>query len=151
MAPIRYRKVVAYVTRRSPDGRTELLVFEHRDYPDSGVQVPAGTVEEGESLENALAREVLEETGRDDFRPLLLIAHYEWVHPRTCNIHERHVFHLEAPPNVPDEWEWLETSGGTVSDEDGYVFLYRWVPLDQVPVLAGDLGDHLHTLRALLP
>jgi 8-oxo-dGTP pyrophosphatase MutT (NUDIX family) len=151
MAPIRYRKVVAYVTRLAHDGRTELLVFEHRDYPDSGVQVPAGTVEDGESIETALAREVLEETGRGDFRTVRMLAHSDWVHPTTGNTHERHVFHLEAPPDAPDEWQWTETSGDTLSGEDGYVFLYRWVPLDQVPSLAGALGDHLDTLRALLP
>jgi 8-oxo-dGTP pyrophosphatase MutT (NUDIX family) len=148
MPPVRYRKVVAYITRTTPNGSTELLVFDHRDYPDSGTQVPAGTVEEGESIEAALAREVLEETGRADLRPMRMLAHYDWVHPRTGNIHERHVFHLEAPPGVPDAWSWIETSGGGVSDEDGYVFVYRWVPLNDVPALAGHLGDHLEALKA---
>jgi ADP-ribose pyrophosphatase YjhB (NUDIX family) len=149
--PIRYLKVVAYVTRRTPGGRTELLVFDHRDHPDAGTQVPAGTVHEGEAIEDALAREVLEETGRSDLRPVRMLARYEWIHPRTGNIHERHVFHLEAPPDVPGGWSWTETSGGELSDEDGIVFVYRWVPLDRVPPLAGSLGDHLDALRALLP
>ena len=151
MSPVRYLKVVAYVTRRTPDGRTELLVFDHRDYPDAGTQVPAGTVEQGESVEDALAREVSEETGRDDFRPVRMLARSNWTHPDTHNIHERHVFHLEAPPDVPDAWTWIETGGGSVPDEQGYVFVFRWVPLDQVPQLAGDLGDHLAALRSLLP
>jgi ADP-ribose pyrophosphatase YjhB (NUDIX family) len=148
---VRYLKVVAYVTRRTPGGRTELLVFDHRDHPEAGTQVPAGTVHDGESIEHALQREVLEETGRADLRPIRMLAHYDWVHPRTGNTHERHVFHLEAPPEVPDEWAWTETSGGELSDEHGYVFVYRWVPLDRVPPLAGGLGDHLDTLRASLP
>ena len=151
MSPVRYLKVVAYVTRRTPDGRTELLVFDHRDYPDAGTQVPAGTVEEGESIDDALARELSEETGLDGLRPVRKLAHYDWTHPDTHNIHERHVFHLEAPPGLPDVWTWIETSGGEVSDEEGYVFLFRWVPLDRVPLLAGGLADHLDALRALLP
>ena len=52
------KKVVAYITRGD-----ELLVFTHRDSPEAGVQVPAGTVEEGETLDAAVLREVHEETG----------------------------------------------------------------------------------------
>ena len=33
------RKVLAYVTRGD-----ELLVFRHRDFPEAGLQVPAGTM-----------------------------------------------------------------------------------------------------------
>jgi 8-oxo-dGTP pyrophosphatase MutT (NUDIX family) len=53
------RKVTAFVTRGR--GReAELLVFRHGI---SGVQVPAGTVEQGESFEAAVVRETMEETG----------------------------------------------------------------------------------------
>jgi len=34
------RRVLAYVTRER-NGRTELLVFDHRDDPGAGTQVPA--------------------------------------------------------------------------------------------------------------
>ena len=40
------RKAIAYVTRQGPAGIRELLVFEHRDYPEAGTEVPAGTVDE---------------------------------------------------------------------------------------------------------
>jgi 8-oxo-dGTP pyrophosphatase MutT (NUDIX family) len=52
-------KVTAFVTR-GVGAAAELLVFRHGR---SGVQVPAGTVEEGESAEAAVVREVAEETG----------------------------------------------------------------------------------------
>ena len=52
-------KVVAFVTRKR-NGVKELLLFRH---PRAGVQIPAGTVEDGESLKTALKREVYEETG----------------------------------------------------------------------------------------
>jgi 8-oxo-dGTP pyrophosphatase MutT (NUDIX family) len=150
VAPIRYLKVVAYITRRAPGGSTELLVFDHRDDPDAGTQVPAGTVEDREPIADALAREVFEETGLGNLHVAQMLAHYEWIHPLTGNVHERHVFHLEAPPDAPDEWTWLETSGGEVPDDEGHVFVFRWVPLDRVPMLAGGLGDHLDALRASL-
>jgi hypothetical protein len=40
-------KVLAYITRNSS---REVLVFDHRDKPQAGVQVPAGTVDEGEDI-----------------------------------------------------------------------------------------------------
>lgn len=55
-------KVTAFITRRRNDA-TELLVFRH---PYAGIQVPAGTVELGESIEAALLREVQEESGLTD-------------------------------------------------------------------------------------
>ena len=53
------QKVTAFIVRES-GGVKELLVFKH---PTAGIQIPAGTVEDGESLETAVKREVYEETG----------------------------------------------------------------------------------------
>jgi 8-oxo-dGTP pyrophosphatase MutT (NUDIX family) len=52
-------KVAAFVVRQTPTG-IELLLFEH---PYAGNQFPAGTVEEGETAEQAACREAEEETG----------------------------------------------------------------------------------------
>lgn len=52
-------KVTAFVTCGSGD-ELRLLLFEH---PSAGIQIPAGTVEEGETPEEAARREVAEETG----------------------------------------------------------------------------------------
>jgi 8-oxo-dGTP pyrophosphatase MutT (NUDIX family) len=34
----------------------ELLVFDHRDHPNAGTQVPAGRIDPGETLEQCLLR-----------------------------------------------------------------------------------------------
>jgi 8-oxo-dGTP pyrophosphatase MutT (NUDIX family) len=52
-------KVTTFITRFTARG-TDLLVFEH---PHAGIQIPAGTVEQGETLEQAALREAHEETG----------------------------------------------------------------------------------------
>lgn len=59
------QKVTGFVTRQRPGRCAELLVFQH---PTAGIQLPAGTVEEGESLEVAAYREVAEETGLTQVR-----------------------------------------------------------------------------------
>jgi 8-oxo-dGTP pyrophosphatase MutT (NUDIX family) len=57
-------KVTAFITRPGPAG-TEILLFRH---PSAGIQIPAGTVEEGETLEQAVLREAAEETGLKNVR-----------------------------------------------------------------------------------
>lgn len=52
-------KVTAFIVRKKND-IPQLLVFKH---PTAGIQIPAGTVEANETSENALLREVREETG----------------------------------------------------------------------------------------
>lgn len=39
---------------REKEGVMQLLVFKHRDIPEAGIQVPGGTVDEGETLEAAI-------------------------------------------------------------------------------------------------
>ena len=57
-------KVTAFITRQEEEAK-ELLVFQH---PSAGVQVPAGTVEAGEPIEQAVLRETFEETGLEGVR-----------------------------------------------------------------------------------
>jgi len=52
-------KVTAFVTRNFQQHK-ELLLFRH---PNAGIQLPSGTVEEDELPEQAVLREVAEETG----------------------------------------------------------------------------------------
>lgn len=66
--PAILHKVTAFVTRGA-----ELLLFRH---PEAGIQLPAGTVEEGESLEAAVCREAEEESG------LLGIRLRRWLYSR---------------------------------------------------------------------
>jgi 8-oxo-dGTP pyrophosphatase MutT (NUDIX family) len=142
------RKVVAYIIREKA-GERQLLVFIHRDFPEAGLQVPAGTVEDDETIEAGLKREVVEETGLRDFEVVREIATYDRVHPVTGNTHERHVFLLTVPPSTPDEWIWVETDGGKKSELEGYVFCYGWANLSGKIDLAGGLGDYLHAFREI--
>ena len=115
-------RVVAYVTRGD-----ELLVFEYADENDpSGVQVPAGGVDEDERLDLAVLREVEEETGLTGARLVRELGVSDFV--ANGWHHEQHFFQLEAPPGLPDEWEHVGTGGG---EDDGHVFLCRFVPREK--------------------
>ena len=125
-------KVLAYITRDSGD-RLQLLVFDHRHVPDAGAQVPGGTVEPDEPIEDALWREIEEESGlrRRELRLVEKLAVYESESHST----RRHVFHLVAETPIADFW--TQTVGGSGEDE-GFVFDYRWVDLEDSTRLAGD-------------
>jgi len=122
-------KVLAYITRER-DGRRELLVFTHRDDPEAGVQVPAGTVEPGEPIEDALFREIREESGLTDAQLVRQLAEHEEVEWDN----NRHVFHLIAPNGAPDRWAHIVHGQG---EDAGMVFEYRWVDLSERVELAG--------------
>ena len=161
------RKVIAYVTR-GKGGKRQLLVFTHHDYPEAGLQVPAGTVDAGESVEAALFREIEEESGiSTGLRLVKLLAVYDWYNPETGIVNERHVFHVESTGYTPERWNWLESGGRLKPPADlgepwhwpeahkpfsphleGYVFQFEWRDLDGQIELAGEQGAWLSEIEA---
>ena len=138
---IAVKKVVAYITRGD-----ELLVFTHRDYPEAGVQVPAGTVEEGETLDAAVLREVHEETGlpRSSVRILSYLGYRLWQAGPHC--HERHFYHLLLTAEAPDSWCHDELHAGT---GEPIAFCFSWVQRDDPALcLAGGQGALLGQISA---
>jgi 8-oxo-dGTP pyrophosphatase MutT (NUDIX family) len=118
-------KVVAYITRETERG-TELLVFRHPRHIKTPIQVPQGTVEDGESVIDGLWRELEEETGRANFVLISQLAkvpfHADW----RDEWQERNVFHLSAPADTPDEWTHVVTNG---ESDKGLCFEFFWLPL----------------------
>jgi 8-oxo-dGTP pyrophosphatase MutT (NUDIX family) len=118
-------------------GRGVLLLWRHRFITDRwGWEVPAGRVEPGESLEEAAAREALEETG---WRPGPLRRLTSYDPTPGVSDHRFHVFRTGSAtymgePSDPSESERVE-----------------WVPVEDVRRLVADGGvpDGL-TLTALL-
>ena len=67
----RRSRVYAYIT--SSKG---VLILEHPRHPEAGLQIPGGTVEEGELPEIAVVREVYDETTLKELsKPVLLGRH----------------------------------------------------------------------------
>lgn len=126
------QKVLAYITRCE---NAQLLVFDHRDYPEAGTQVPAGTVEDSEAVEVALWREVREESGLEagQLQFVRKLAEHMDVKSRTT----RHVFHLAAQEDFPDFWVHSVYGAG---EDEGLVFVYRWEALPLKIELSGQQG-----------
>ena len=98
-------KVVIYVT--SARG---LLVFDQPDFPAVPLQVPGGTVEPGESVEEAAMRELLEETGLVPTEPprLLGTADYAFEKDGRTFLHRRAHFQVPLPGDPPVTWHHVE-------------------------------------------
>jgi 8-oxo-dGTP pyrophosphatase MutT (NUDIX family) len=138
---LRTTKVLAYVTRGD-----ELLVFTQPDSPESGVQVPAGTVRPGEALEAAVLREVEEETGLTGCAIAAYLGRttYDMRALGRDELQERHVFHLLPPAGAPEAWTHYEEHDGLAPPEP---FALAWRRLDdpELVLMAGQ-GAFLEAL-----
>jgi 8-oxo-dGTP diphosphatase len=145
MTKVTREKVIAYITRGN-----KLLVFSHPHHPEAGIQVPAGTIEEGESPRDAVLREAREETGLHDLaiRAFLGVREVDVSPYGLEEIQRRHFFHLECHDETPATWRHYETDPGDGSPGPIEFELF-WVQFpDEVPELTGDQGALLSRLGA---
>ena len=137
------RKAFAYITHND-----RLLVFSHPNSPSAGIQVPAGTIEEGERPEEAVMREAREETGLTDLELVRFLG--EQVLDRSDvgleEVHHRYFYHLRCTREPPATWRNFEThpsDGGL----EPILFEFFWARLPHgVPELIADHGKLLPRL-----
>ncbi|MFJ5736187.1 nucleotidyltransferase family protein [Streptomyces microflavus] len=139
-------RVAVYVTRPGTES-TDVLTFAHRDFPEAGIQVPAGGVEPGENLEAAAIRECAEETGITAIRDLTALGVDQSPHPETGQERVTVFFHAHLGQPAPDHWQ--HTVGGTGTD-DGMVFDCRFQPVEEAESdLVDRQGELLGAVRSL--
>lgn len=130
----------------------EVLVFAH---PEAGIQIVKGTVEPGESVEEAASRELAEESGIAGARCARDLG--TWEHcPRDQVWHFRQMAVLRE---LPESWEHFAADAG------GHTFRFGWhklaspAPASCHPVFVGALAflrarlavlatEHLHADRS---
>lgn len=128
-----YQRATAYVT--DPHGR--LLVFDHVDVPTAGTQVPAGGIRFGETPEDAVVRELAEESGIESASIVRKLGE-TWYMAELGNVpagleeQNQHAFHLCIEVTPAEVWEWDEKSGGEIVE---HCFAFRWVSIDHARAL----------------
>lgn len=113
-------KVLVYVVSNG-----HLLVHRHSDFPEAGVQVPGGSINDGESAFEAALRELYEEAGLM-VDSACTIAHRELFHaPWNGAVYDRHfiVIHCDLPLH---DFHHVVTSGDA---DKGLAFVYFWLDL----------------------
>ena len=135
-------KVVIYCIK---DGK--LLVFRHVEFSweDVGIQVPAGTVQEGEDLEIAALRELQEETGKNGFKIVKYLGTQKYNKmPQKPEIHVRHFFQAEPTEKLPERWESQENNDGILPPTKFECF---WIPIERGHVLQAGFGALLSEVK----
>ena len=128
-------KAYGFVLRERAAG-LELLVFEHAEQPEAGLQVPGGTIEDGETPLAAVAREVLEESGLalEGWEAAATLEHEDAPGSATPGPQRWHCFATTPGTPLPDSWRF-EPRGS--ASEQGLRFEYRWIALAGGAPLAG--------------
>ena len=147
MKQIKY-KAFAYITNRH-----RLLLFRHVYSPEAGIQVPAGTIEAGESPEEAVLREAFEETGVSDLTLDCFLGEQvrdmsEFVQGE---INHRYFYHLRCPVDPPDIWKHEERNPSTGPEPMPLIYEFFWASLpDGIPSLIADHDKMVPELLARL-
>lgn len=115
-------RVYAYITQGD-----RLLLLEHPEHPEAGLQVPGGTVEEHETPDAAVLREVKEETNLQDVELLMFLGD-EVVDMRPFGMPERQhawYYHLNCREETSETWTHQESH----SVAEPIPFRFYWVSL----------------------
>ncbi|WP_445477592.1 NUDIX hydrolase [Lysinibacillus irui] len=133
-------KAFGYITREREE-QIQVLVFEQNTI-GAGIQVPKGTVEEGETPLEAVKREMFEETGLTSLVVQGLIAQDYFNHPSGI-LQKRYFYHLTTNES-PDSWQHHPTG----LNEGDLLFSFYWISAEQDALLAKGHGDYLYRLLA---
>lgn len=145
--PILKHKVFAYITHGD-----RLLLFTHPNAPEAGIQVPAGTLEDGEEPEAGVLREATEETGLTTLEIVSFLGEQRraMADVGKDEIHHRYFFHLRCLEEPPNRWHHGETHPSDGGPPIPFDFFWARLP-SEVPELVADHGYHLPALLTSLP
>lgn len=137
------RKGYAYIT-----WETRLLVFQHADFPEAGIQVPGGSLEDGEPADRGTLREAVEESGLDGLRLGAFLG--ERQYPGRDELHRRFFYHITCTAPPPLTWRGYEYTPSDGSPGP-VAFDFYWVDiLNADPGLSFEMDACLEELRAVL-
>lgn len=137
------RKAYALITSGS-----RLLIFEHTDNPEAGIQIPGGTVETHEHPQEAVMREAEEETGLTALRMVRFLGeqHIEFGNADAPHSHHRFYYHLVCDAPTPERWQHIERYPSNMPVGTEIPFTLYWVDVHACPTLIADFNVGVNLL-----
>lgn len=123
-----------------------ILAFSHKGQPEVPLQVPGGTLEDGESPLEGVKREVFEESGLTDLYGIEELGEAFLSDAEGKEEFVAHFF-LCRSRETRESWEHRVIGGG---EDNGMVFQYRWLP-PQRALLVYDHHFHVFMRPEYLP
>jgi ADP-ribose pyrophosphatase YjhB (NUDIX family) len=134
------QKVSAFILRKVSGAPDQLLVHSIVDDPHMLLRVPGGGIYEGEASEQALFREIREETGLVNPRLLRKLGVHSYFKAYTQASVERHNYLLRVPATMPDSWEHRATGEG---NDAGKRFHYQWIGVEDLDQVDEEFRDFI--------
>ena len=130
------QKAHSLIIRRGKDNRYKLLVLQFDGYPDWPFRLPGGSVDENETPEEAMYRELHEEAGLGRLKIIRKLGVHRYFKYHTNTNSERHDYLLLAPRNLPDHWAHTVTGHDADANE---VFNYTWIGPNDIHRMSDEL------------
>jgi 8-oxo-dGTP pyrophosphatase MutT (NUDIX family) len=115
----RHRVAVYVLDLTTASQQSRVLCFDHVNFPEAGTQIPAGGIADGETVEAAAAREVLEETGIRISQTRALGV--QVLEDHNTGVRKVTTF-LAAAAIDPPAGAWRHTVPSHAGDDSGMVF-----------------------------
>lgn len=133
-------KTIAYILQPRSDGFPQLLFHSFDDAPSLPWRLPGGGVDEGETVEAALFRELKEEAGLTNLDIVRKLGIQHYYKPYIQDDVERHDYLLRSKTSLPDSWSFnVNGLGG----DAGARFHFHWLTRDSTQAIDPEHGQYL--------